>query len=91
MPQAGPMAEAMFQAIRRAEQLQALTIEHTHAEYTVPDKPKDLFDMKFEEFIDELNQAHKNGTVDQLNAKYAKLLMPFVQQILNTPQQQPQQ
>ena len=90
MPNAyGPMAEAMFSAIRRAEQLQALTMEKINSQYSVPDKPKDLFNMKFEDFIKEMDDAYTNGKVDQLNAKYAQVLMPFVQQVMN-PQTQSQ-
>jgi hypothetical protein len=88
MPAYGPMAEAMFTAIRRAEQLQALTMETINAQYSVPDKPKDLFDMKFEEFIKEIDDAYSNGTIDELNARYAQFLLPFIQQVVN-PQQQP--
>lgn len=89
MIQHGPMAEAMFTAIRRAEQMQALTIEYMHNQFNVADKPKDLFDMTFEEFLKEIDTAHANGKTAELNAKYAQFLMPFIQQV--TTPQQPQQ
>ncbi len=90
MAEYGPMAEAMFTAIRRAEQTQAATLEYLHAQYAVSDKPKDFYEMTFSDFIKEMDAAYIDGTIDQLNTKYAQVLLPLIQQIVQ-PQQQPQQ
>ena len=92
----GAMADATFSAIRRAEQLQALSLEYIHAQYSVPDKAKDIFEMTFEDFNKELEHAYQTNTIDALNEKYSRILMPLVQNIStpsapSAPQQQGQQ
>ena len=94
----GAMADATFSAIRRAEQLQALSLEYIHAQYSVPDKAKDVFEMTFEDFNKELEHAYQTNTIDALNEKYSRILMPLVQNIStpatpapSAPQQQGQQ
>ena len=92
----GAMADATFSAIRRAEQLQALSLEYIHAQYSVPDKAKDVFEMTFEDLNKELEHAYQTNTIDALNEKYSRILMPLVQNIStppapSAPQQQGQQ
>ena len=83
----GSFSAAMFDSISRAESLQAMVLDNIHDKFqTQAPTVEDITTLTWEAFIKELETAYADGSIDELNAKYAQLLAPFITMAL-TPQE----
>jgi len=83
----GSFSAAMFDSIGRAETMQAMVLDSIHSKFETSSPTEDITSLTWEAFISEREQAFANGTVDELNAKYARLLQPFIEMVMTEQQQ----
>ena len=84
---ANSVAHMNLEVIRRAEMLQALATAHIDIEYNADRSVTDIEQLTYKNFIDDYQQAHANGDIDALNARYSTLLLPIVQQLMSGEQE----
>lgn len=84
----GSFSAMTVDAVKRASVLQAETLAAIHQKYETERPSVDPYTISFLDFVAELEEAEATGTLDAVNAKYAALLQPFIQQILMPPQQE---
>lgn len=82
----GGMAKMNFEVIRRAELLQALANQFIDVEYAVDRKVTDIQQLTYESFLADYQQAKSKGEENEFNSRYAALLMPIVEQVLQQQQ-----
>lgn len=83
----GSFAQAMFESVRRAEVMQAQALEYIHTQFEAEPEIETLEGLTWEAFIEEREAAFAAGTMDALNAKYARLLQPFIDMVMAEQQQ----
>jgi hypothetical protein len=85
------MAGMNFEVIRRAEAMQALTMQHINNEFEVDRKVQDLRDLTYEDFLRDIERGRAGGPkgIEELNTRYSRLLLPLMQQVLQEQQGQP--
>ena len=84
----GSFAQATFDSIRRAEQLQAASLQYIHSEFESEPELESLEDLTWEAYKAELSGIKTDEQMVAFNAKLAALITPFIQQAMQSEQPQ---
>ena len=83
----GTFSAMTIDAVKRGAALQTLALQHIHSQYrTLRDEP-DPFKMHLNQLLAEMEEAYDSGSMDELNEKYRAVLQPFIDMIVNPPEQ----
>ena len=69
-------------ASERADMMQALTVAYINDQFKADTDTVDLRTMTYQDFLDALETADKNGTRQQFEASLASQLIPIVEQVM---------
>lgn len=76
----GGYAEQSMLATQMAQEMQAQSLEYIKAQYYREDTSFDITNMSLTELVGMVEEAVKNGTLEQLNAQFAAQLLPIIMQ-----------
>lgn len=84
----GSFAQATFDAIRRAEQMQVLALAYGHSQFEAKPELESIEDLTWDTFLETLSNIKTDEELAAYNAKLATLIAPFIQMAMQPEQPQ---